>query len=517
MGFVYQHISAEDRLQIGLIAAVGRGNYGLVTGLARRLGTSRKFIYTLSNKVMLAAEGRLRESKAGPKRRERKIEVDRARLDRAIVTLAMVGKVSERAIGECLAEIIELEPSLGYINGVISRASKMAKQFNEGLKLSLPDAQVEADELFACGRAHLAAVDHASLLILALEQSERCDGDRWKEVLNGIIGRGVGIRRLGSDGGKGIATALSYFEDIEHQLDRFHALRAVGRVVRLLEQAAYRAIARGESLTKKAKRMRMTHPVGAFVHERAAELRGEADRLVDRYEDMNVLAGWVAEALEAIEAPTGRFRDQAECLAELRAATELMREVPVDEVKKLADYLDGAATRLLAYVKQMALPMAELSKELGEDAVGLLCRQWLLEQGLGRRGKEPDDRTILQARLLSLLHLGRGYSEAEEKVRRTLEGVMRGSSLVECLNSLLRPYAFLMRGLEKSFLPLFQLYRNSHVFERGKRRGYSPFQLAGIETPEGDWLDWLGLNRRKTSPLALAQVLPNLPRLHVAA
>ncbi len=517
MGFVYQHISAEERLQIGLIAAVGRGNYGLVTGLARRLGTSRKFIYTLSNKVMSAAEGALKEINPGPKRPERKIGMDRIQLDRAIVTLAMVGKVSERAIGECLAEIIELRPSLGYINGVISRACRMAKQFNEELVLSLPDAQVEADELFACGRAHLAVVDHSSLLILAIEQSERCGGDRWEELLNGIIGRGVGVRRLGSDGGKGIATALSHFEDIEHQLDRFHALRAVGRVVRLLEQAAYRAIARQESLTRKAKRMRMTHPVGAFVHERAAELRDEADRLVDRYEAMNVLAGWVAEALEAIEAPTGRFRDQAECLAELRAATELMREIPVDEVKKLADYLEGAATRLLAYVKQLALPMTELSKELGEDALRLLCRQWILEQGLARRGKELDDRTILQARLLSLLHLGRGYCQAEEKVRQTLEGVMRGSSLVECLNSFLRPYAFLMRGLEKPFLSLFQLYRNSHVFERGKRRGYSPLQLAGIETPVGDWLDWLGLSRPKDFPLPIPQVIPNPLRLPVAA
>jgi hypothetical protein len=517
MGFVHQHISVEERLQIGLIAAVGRGSYGVVTELARLLGTSRKFIYTLASKVMLAAEGALGEGRPGPKRPERTIEVDRVRLDRAIVTLAMAGRVSERAIGECLAEIIETRPSLGYVSGVISRASKIAKQFNEELKLSLPEAQVEADELFSCGQAHLAAVDHASLLILALEQSEQCDGDRWAEILGGIIGRGVGIRRLGSDGGKGIVRALSYLADIEHQLDRFHALRAVGRVVRSLEQAAYRAIAREESLARKASRMRVTHPVGAFVHERVAELRGEADRLIDRYEAMKVLASWVAEALEAIEVRTGRFRDQAECLAELRAATELMRELSVDGVKKLADYLDGAASRLLAYVEQLALPMAELTKELGEEAVRLLSRQWLLAQGSARRGKGPDGRRILQARLLSLLHLGRDYPEAEERVRRVLEGVMRGSSLAECLNSLLRPYAFLMRGLGKSFLPLFQLYRNAHVFKRGKRRGHCPFQLAGIETPEGDWLDWLGLNRRKAPPLSLAQAIPNLRPMPIAA
>ncbi|MGI5837975.1 MAG: hypothetical protein ACOX87_15985, partial [Chloroflexota bacterium] len=55
------------------------------------------------------------------------------------------------------------------------------------------------------------------------------------------------------------------------------------------------------------------------------------------------------------------------------------------------------------------------------------------------------------------------------------------------------------------FLPLFVLYRNAHVFERGKRAGKSPFQLAGVETPEGDWLDWLGLGSGKP-PLQLHTV-----------
>jgi len=79
------------------------------------------------------------------------------------------------------------------------------------------------------------------------------------------------------------------------------------------------------------------------------------------------------------------------------------------------------------------------------------------------------------------------------------------TSLAECVNSWLRPYADLMKGLGDRFLPLFVLYRNAHVFQRGKRAGHSPYQLAGIETPEGDWLDWLGLGRDKP-PLRLRTV-----------
>ena len=93
------------------------------------------------------------------------------------------------------------------------------------------------------------------------------------------------------------------------------------------------------------------------------------------------------------------------------------------------------------------------------------------------------------------LHFGADYPASRRRVAQLLDGTMRGSSLAETVNSLLRPYAQIMRGLGERFLPLFQLYRNAHVFARGKRAGRSPFQLAGIDTPEGNWLDWLGLGK----------------------
>ncbi len=105
-----------------------------------------------------------------------------------------------------------------------------------------------------------------------------------------------------------------------------------------------------------------------------------------------------------------------------------------------------------------------------------------------------------------MLHWGKDYQTARPRVVRVLEGVMRGSSLAECVNSWLRPYADLMKGLKERFLPLFVLYRNGHVFARGKRAGHSPFELAGIKTPPGGWLDWLGLEQQP--PSACNEALP---------
>ncbi len=508
MGFVYEDITLEERAQIGMIAAAGRGSYGMVTGLARELGTSRKFVYGLAEKVRRAVVEAVKPVAPGPKPQSVFIEVDRRQLDRAIVALAMEGRMAERPICACLGALYQVEPSLGYINGVLARASRAAEGFNRSRGLELSEVQAEGDELFACGQPHLVVVEHSSLLILALERPERCDEKSWRNILEEMMGRGVGLARLASDGGKALGSALAGLAGVEQQLDRWHGLRQVGRVLRRLEQAAYKAMGKEEELAKKAGGMDPAHLMGGYVQDRYQEVHKETEGAIDRYEAMRTLGVWVREALEAIDLTSGRLRSRDECLAELGAATELMRELGVAQVKKLADYLDKAGPGLLAYVDRLATVMAQLVQELGEGPVRLLCREWLMGRRWAKaRGVEKTRRqeAYLRAQLLALLGCGKEYSEAREAVSTTLESVMKGSSLVECVNSWLRPYAQLMKGLGDRFLPLFVLYRNAHVFERGKRAGKSPFQLAGIETPEGDWLDWLGLGSDK-SPLRLQTV-----------
>jgi hypothetical protein len=56
----------------------------------------------------------------------------------------------------------------------------------------------------------------------------------------------------------------------------------------------------------------------------------------------------------------------------------------------------------------------------------------------------------------------------------------RSSSLAESLHSWLRPYLQIHRGMCRWLLPLLQLFWNHHEFERGKRAGCSPLELAGV-------------------------------------
>ena len=69
--------------------------------------------------------------------------------------------------------------------------------------------------------------------------------------------------------------------------------------------------------------------------------------------------------------------------------------------------------------------------------------------------------------------------------------------MIENINGLLKQFlhnhkAFRCSETLQLYLNLFVLWHNMRVFERGKRQGSSPYQLAGIDTGTNDWLSLLG-------------------------
>jgi hypothetical protein len=73
----------------------------------------------------------------------------------------------------------------------------------------------------------------------------------------------------------------------------------------------------------------------------------------------------------------------------------------------------------------------------------------------------------------------------EEEARR-----MAAASPFSGNNLLVRAFA----GTEtlQNYLNLFTLWHNMRVYQRSKRQGSSPYQIAGIPTASDDWLELLG-------------------------
>jgi hypothetical protein len=82
-------------------------------------------------------------------------------------------------------------------------------------------------------------------------------------------------------------------------------------------------------------------------------------------------------------------------------------------------------------------------------------------------------------------------------VQELLGQVVRGSSLVENLNSRLRSYFFLMRQLGPDYLELLRFFLNHRRFARSQRQervGKSPAELLGGVEHE-HWLELLDYQR----------------------
>jgi len=82
------------------------------------------------------------------------------------------------------------------------------------------------------------------------------------------------------------------------------------------------------------------------------------------------------------------------------------------------------------------------------------------------------------------LEAGEGFPTSLQPVERAFWEVLslfhRSSSLAESLPSWLWPYLQIHRGMPQWLLPLWQLFWNHHPFQRGKRAGQSPLELAGV-------------------------------------
>jgi hypothetical protein len=87
-------------------------------------------------------------------------------------------------------------------------------------------------------------------------------------------------------------------------------------------------------------------------------------------------------------------------------------------------------------------------------------------------------------------------------VDEILGRVMRASSAVEGLNSVLRMHQARHRHVSQDMLDLKRLYWNCRSFRHGKRKEHCPYELLGLKLPTYDWWTLLQMD-----PKALAQKL----------
>ena len=97
------------------------------------------------------------------------------------------------------------------------------------------------------------------------------------------------------------------------------------------------------------------------------------------------------------------------------------------------------------------------------------------------------------ARTVQLTKTRPDWRDQAQRVRHVLRGVWRASSLVECVNSVVRMQQTRHRKMTQGLLDLKRLYWNLRRFRTGRRKNQTPYSLLGLKLPDLSFWEFLKL------------------------
>jgi hypothetical protein len=462
------HIDLSTRIALGLRMLDPARVWGEVSQLAREYDVSRKFLYELAAQTEQALEEALAPKQAGRKPQSTALVVDRAFLHRAVLVLATVLPGSMRGIQLALELLFGRHCAIGRLSEILQVYGEAARQYNAQLTVPLP-VLGEVDEIFQGRQPCLTVVDGRSFLVLHLSAEQRRDATTWGVTFLELEERGVQFHDIASDGALGIQAGIRDAElAVPLRSDLFHLLRKAHQITRHLEAQAYRAIETTElarSIEQQAQQPtpRRGRPKSCKVsYAEAQRLESQA---IERYDTWCWLFDELRQALQPFNA-RGELASSSEARQTLETVAVLLKSMDVIKVRSFA------RLKVLGHLEELIAPLAWLEETLAPYRIDLdaeteafIVWAWHHRHTLNI---DVEDLTDVPA-------------NAARAFWSTLELFHRASSLAESLHSWLRPHLRAHRGMPDWLLPLLQLFWNHHTFQRGKRKGHSPVELAGVE------------------------------------
>ena len=196
-----------------------------------------------------------------------------------------------------------------------------------------------------------------------------------------------------------------------------------------------------------------------------AQAEVEEAQAIAAFDAWEWLLGEIRRALEPLR-PDGQRVSVAFAQGTISTAIGLLEELGHKDITAFSNDLREKMPQLLAPLAWLEQQLAVVFQDLDMDSQLFILWVWQHRQAL--------DVDIAMDMPVTL-------KAATCAVWDTFGLFHRSSSLAESLHSWLRPYLQIHRGMPRWLLPLLQLFWNHHRFERGKRAGSSPVELAGVK------------------------------------
>jgi hypothetical protein len=515
------------RRRIGSAFFVVWGEYGDVSAFAREQGVSRQWVHREAKQVIDTLEGtRTRAEIEGLRKDKAALQAEVAELKQRLAVavvldeekqteFAGVGQSCGVTLSQCYTLLDVLIPgkplsraNLGRRTQALGKkAGPLLAVLDEYARPRVQDAA--ADEIYVRDPV-LMIVEQESLCWVCGRLTEEVSGAAWSQEF-GLL---PNLEQVARDGGSGLAKGIALQnehrqkesqEPLLDQGDHFHALWTAGVGLRRAEKRASKALAEAEEAQKARDECgRQGHKqTGAAVRARHAWQKAEQTMA----EWCAVESAWqqTKEALLLIT-PEGELNTRAKAEAKL---AETLPQLPDSDFAKskrqlqrpeMLNYLDRVHEQL------EKLPYAEEVKQAAVRQEALRRRPELLK---GENSQAAARRGVMLMCAVVLGKSGTAGQQAVTAVREIFRRAYRASSLVECINSVLRMQQAQHRKMTQGLLDLKRLYWNCHTFRSGRRRNTTPYQRLGIPWPEGmRWWDVLKLTPEQLRERLSTAIMP---------
>ena len=478
-------LDSQARLTIILSALSCTGTYGAMTRLALQYKISRTFLYQLVGLAMLCLNDMVRIDHPIATR-------EIFDLKHLIVLLRLEGKCSISSISDILNK-------MGYRSDSTGMVSQFLKSCGERLPETLTSTEDRhviylSDEIFAGDLPILITIDAQSTAILKIQLASNRQAKTWKAHFKQVEENHLISKALGSD--RGIGITQGYKEacpNMPWYSDHFHEFRDLFKLLIIIEKKAYAAIKEEQECQRK-----FDNACSEAHLQKRLEKVEKATKVciqrIDFYERVEELVPMITPLLYFFDThgkPHGRKSVKEELLIIMDLLDELQNASITAQTQRIRNHIDDI---VLCY-QQVEEVYQRLNNTLAKPALDFLCLAWQHEH-LSHQSKSAAKHYHEYERDVWLEYASPLLGKRAEDIIRCVFGLLnkmvRASSLIEMVNSLIRPYLNTCKGqITQEMLNLVMFFHNHRPYKSGKRKGKAPIELLTGKMLEKNWIDTL--------------------------
>jgi hypothetical protein len=475
-----KHIPSTTKCAMAF-QAIGRQQ--TITDISKNFDCSRTTVHAQKNRALEAAANAFDDTQADEEVLF-SIPVTKAFINMTVVALNLICGSSYRGIMLFLESIFGYSIALGSVFNILDAAADKAESINNAYELNAIRSSA-ADELFHRNQPILSIVDIESRFCALLARANDRDHETWAIYLLYLQARGYAPDVSIVDSAKGLVKGHEIVLPktvLRH--DHFHFIRDLKDCSRFLKNEVASRVTDTLKIIRRADKAQTVEKKKAHADGLSAAM-AELSALENTHATFALLAHWLQHDVLQL---AGYKPDERAMLYDfIVAEMTALANVHPHRIDAIVTSLNYRRTALLDVANALNDQFEQLAArfKISINTIWRVCytaRYGFDSANYGEQSSALDEL------------IGEQYDEIEDAVLLILESTHRCSSMVENLNSRVRPYLEERKSVGQKTLSLIQFYLNHKPFMRSKHERLVNKTPAEALTGKAHlpWLEMLG-------------------------